>query len=53
MHLSGLLSNGERKDSLEKAVVKLHTLSGLQSNASKVEIKNKIQQFDESCGYGI
>lgn len=47
VHLSGLLSNGERKDSLEKAVVKLHKLSGLQSNASRIEIKNKIRQFHE------
>lgn len=42
VHLSGVWGDGEIKDSLEKAVVKLHTLSDLSSNASKVEIKNKI-----------
>lgn len=46
VHLSGILGNGEIKDGLEKAVLNLHKLSGLQSNASKVEIKNKILEFD-------
>lgn len=39
--------DGEIKDSLEKAVLKLHKLSDLPSNASKVEIKNKIAEFDK------
>lgn len=47
VHLSGVWGDGEIKDSLEKAIVKLHTLSDLPSNASKVEIKNKIAEFDK------
>lgn len=46
VHLSGIWGDGQSKDSLEKAVWKLHTLSGLPGNASKVEIKNKILEFD-------
>lgn len=47
VHLSGIWGDGQVKDSLEKAVLKLHKLSGLQSNVSKVEIKNKIKEFDK------
>ena len=47
VHLSGIWSDGEIKDSLEKAVLKLQKLSDLPSNASKVEIKNKIAEFDK------
>ena len=47
IHLSGIWGNGEIKDSLEKAVLKLQKLSDLPSNASKVEIKNKIAEFDK------
>lgn len=47
VHLSGIWGDGEIKDSLEKAVLKLYKLSGLPSNASKVEIKNKIAEFDK------
>lgn len=47
VHLSGIWGDGEIKDSLERAVLKLHKLSGLESNASKVEIKNKIVEFDK------
>ena len=43
VHLSGIWGDGEIKDSLEKAVLKLYKLSGLPANASKVEIKNKIE----------
>jgi len=46
VHLSGIWGTGEIRDSLEKAVLKLHNLSGLPGNASKVEIKNKIAEFD-------
>jgi hypothetical protein len=46
IHLSGMGSEGEIKDSLEKVVWKLHQLSDLPANASKVEIKNKIAEFD-------
>lgn len=47
VHLSGIGGDGEIKDSLEKAVLKLHKLSGLASNASKIEIKNKIIVYDK------
>lgn len=47
VHLSGIWGDGEIKDSLEKAVLKLHNLSDLPSNASKVEIKNKIAEYDK------
>lgn len=47
VHLSGIWGDGGIKDSLEKAVLKLHELSGLPGNASKVEIKNKIKEFDK------
>lgn len=47
IHLSGVYGDGEIKDNIERAVIKLQTLSGLQSNASKVEIKNAIKQFDK------
>ena len=47
VHLSGIWGDGEVKDSLEKAVLKLHKLSDLPGNASKVEIKNNIGQFDK------
>lgn len=47
VHLSGVWGDGEIKDSLEKAVLKLHKLSDLPSNASKVEIKNKIAEFNK------
>lgn len=46
IHLSGIYGDGEIKDSLENAVLKLHKLSDLPSNASKVEIKNKIVEFN-------
>ena len=44
IHLSGMLK-GEFRDALELAVVKLAEKSGLQSNASKIEIKNAIKEF--------
>lgn len=47
VHLSGIWGDGEIKDSLEKAVIKLQKLSDLPGNASKVEIKNKIAEFDK------
>lgn len=46
IHLSGIYGDGETIDSLEKAVLKLHKLSDLPNNASKIEIKNKIAEFD-------
>ena len=47
VHLSGIWGDGEIKDSLEKAVIKLQKLSDLPGNASKVEIQNKIAEFDK------
>lgn len=45
IHLSGLTANGEVKDGLERAVIRLAELSGLPANASKVEIKNAIREY--------
>lgn len=45
IHLSGIWGEEGIKDNLERAVVKLRDLSGLEANASKVEIKNAIKQF--------
>ena len=45
IHLSGIVL-GEVKDGLERAVLKLNGLSDLPANASKVEIKNKIKEYD-------
>lgn len=47
LHLSGLFGDGLIKDNLEKAVLRLHELSGLPNNASKVEIKNKLVEYAE------
>ena len=47
VHLSGLWADGEIRDNLEKAVLKLHRLSGLPANASDVEIKNQIRNFEK------
>ncbi len=47
VHLSGIMSDGAVRDGLERAVCKLHDLSGLSSNASKVEIKNAIAKYDD------
>lgn len=46
IHLSGIWGDGEVRDNLEKAVIKLKDLSGLPANVSKVEIRNKIKQFN-------
>ena len=42
IHLSGVVS-GEVKDGLERAVLKLCSISNLNSNASKMEIKDAIK----------
>ncbi len=47
IHLSGIWYDGGIKDNLERAVHKLRDMSGLPANASKVEIKNAIKQFDQ------
>lgn len=46
VHLSGMFGDKQVKDNLEKAVLRLHKLSLLPNSASKVEIKNKIIEFD-------
>ena len=46
IHLSGVVA-GDIRDGLERAVLKLQSLSDLKSNASKVEIKNAIKRFDK------
>ena len=45
IHLSGIF-DGQIKDGLERAVLRLQELSNLPGNASKVEIKNKIREFE-------
>lgn len=47
IHLSGIWGDGSIKDNLERAVLKLKKLSGLTANASKIEIKNAIVQYDK------
>ena len=46
IHLSGIWGDGGIRDNLERAVKKLHELSDLPANASKIEIKNAIADFD-------
>ena len=43
IHLSGLGSEGNVRDGLERAILRLSELSDLPANASKVEIKNEIR----------
>ena len=47
IHLSGMQLDGQVRDGLERAVIKLAELSGLPSSASKVEIKNAIKEHDK------
>lgn len=46
IHLSGLLADGQVRDGLERAVLKLTELSDLPAGASKVEIKNAIAKHE-------
>ena len=46
IHLSGLLSNGNIGDGLERAILLLSEISDLPANASKVEIKNEIKKHN-------
>lgn len=46
VHLSGMMADGQVRDGLERAVLKLSELSNLPANASKVEIKNAIKEHD-------
>lgn len=49
VHLSGIYVDGQIKDNLKKAVLRLHDLSMLSSHASKIEIKNKIAEFNNDA----
>ena len=46
IHLSGLQSNGNVGDGLERAILLLSEISDLSANASKVEIKNEIRKHN-------
>ena len=46
IHLSGVQADGLVRDGLERAVLQLTELSELSANASKVEIKNAIQEWN-------
>ena len=46
IHLSGIRADGEVRDGLERAVLKLTKLCDLPANASKVEIRNAIKEHD-------
>lgn len=45
IHLSGMQADGQVRDGLERAVLRLSELSSLPANASKVEIKNAIKKY--------
>ena len=46
IHLSGIQSDGNVRDGLERAILYLSELSKLPANASKVEIKNEIKNYN-------
>ncbi len=46
IHLSGMSADGQVRDGLERAVNRLTELSDLPANASKVEIKNAIAEYN-------
>lgn len=48
IHLSGMQVDGQVRDGLERAVLRLSELSNLPANASKVEIKNAIKEHSAS-----
>lgn len=48
IHLSGVQSDGKVRDGLERAILRLSTLSDLPANASKVEIKNEIKNYNSA-----
>ena len=47
IHLSGIQLDGQIRDGLERAIIRLSELSGLKSNASKIEIRNAIKEYDK------
>ena len=46
IHLSGLQADGVVRDGLERAVLLLSELSGLEANASEIEIINAIKEYN-------
>lgn len=48
IHLSGMSSDSQVRDGLERAVLRLTELSELSANASKVEIKNAIAKHNDA-----
>ena len=50
IHLSGIQLDGQIRDGLERAILKLSDLSGLPSNASKVEIASRVVGGDSRPG---
>ena len=46
IHLSGIQVDGMVRDGLERAILNLTAVSDLSANASKVEIKNVIQEHN-------
>ena len=46
IHLSGVQADGQVRDGLERAVIKLTELSSLPANASSIEIGNAIKEYD-------
>lgn len=46
VHLSGMQMDGQVRDGLERAVLRLSEISSLSANASKVEIKNAIKEHN-------
>ena len=46
IHLSGMQMDGQVRDGLERAVLRLAEISNLPANASKIEIKNAIKEHD-------
>ena len=46
IHLSGMQADGQVRDGLERAVLKLAEVSVLPANASRVEIRNAIKEHD-------
>ncbi len=52
IHLSGMQADGQVRDGLERAILRLSELSNLSANASKTEIKNAIKEYDKDLkGY--
>lgn len=46
IHLSGMQADGLVRDGLERAILRLTELSDLPANASKLEIKNAIREYN-------